>query len=519
MTKSLFLTGINKKYPEELLKGTLEAEGNVCAAIFKDPLLLDDSALTKDCFITKDGRFYFGLAKMLRERGLYVFDEVSILTNSSPEVLERFNENGGYDQIESMTNVINTNNWESYLGALHRKVVLRKLYADGFNVMQDVTINNKTINQLKLFDKMSAEEIMEYYEVKLASYESGYSTKILEEEEIDFDDEFFDSCEEGLENGVPFATAGEDVDGEEITCLPYLSNHIMGFEDGTFSIVGGYSSTGKSTLYVTILMGLLEDPNRKALIISNEMQCKAYKINLVVWTLCKRFKYFNITKKKLMSGNLTTEDKKMLKKAQEYWREKYKGRLKFVSIPTADMSLVKREIRKNVLRFGYNIALYDTMKLDFNSSPDKKEYLSLIKDSRDFDEISKKYNIIMLASLQLAISTLGKLFLDASVLAQSKQIKEVCQNLILIRTIYGEELDSSSKFYLNPYRLKKVNGKWIREEHQLDPQNVYRAIFIDKCRTASNSSDTGQALCYKYKGEFAIFTETAWIQPKHGFIQ
>lgn len=35
----------------------------------------------------------------------------------------------------------------------------------------------------------------------------------------------------------------------------------------------------------------------------------------------------------------------------------------------------------------------------------------------------------------------GKLFLDAGVLSNGKQIKEVLENLFLMRTVYTEELD------------------------------------------------------------------------------
>ncbi len=40
--------------------------------------------------------------------------------------------------------------------------------------------------------------------------------------EIDFDDEFIESCAEGEENGVPFDIAGYDKNGEEINCFPFF---------------------------------------------------------------------------------------------------------------------------------------------------------------------------------------------------------------------------------------------------------------------------------------------------------
>ena len=43
-----FVVGVEDKYPKALLENRLSIEGNVCGALFKDILLLDDASLTKD---------------------------------------------------------------------------------------------------------------------------------------------------------------------------------------------------------------------------------------------------------------------------------------------------------------------------------------------------------------------------------------------------------------------------------------------------------------------------------------
>lgn len=342
--------------------------------------------------------------------------------------------------------------------------------------------------------------------------------KILEEEEIDFDDEFFDSCAEGLENGVPFDIAGYDINGKEMNCFPFLSRQANGLLDGTFTIMGGYSSTGKSSWWTTVIMALLHR-GRKVLIISNEENIKKFKIKFLIWLLGKHNRYFKLSKKKLMSGDINEEDRKQLKSIQKYWRENYKGKLKFVSITDADMNIVKKKIRENVLRYGYDTVLYDTLKLDFNTSSDNRQDLALVKDAREFDTISKKYNIIMLASLQLAIHTMGKLFLDASCLSNSKQIKESLENLFLMRNVYSEELDpTNKKYYCRPFQLKKVNDKWIEEEYEPDINAVWRMVFPDKTRSGANSADNGIAYLLRYDGDHVIFREVAQCRPKHGMI-
>ena len=41
-----------------------------------------------------------------------------------------------------------------------------------------------------------------------------------------------------------------------------------------------------------------------------------------------------------------------------------------------------------------------------------------------------------------------------------EEIKEILENLFLMRTVYDEELDEKNKFYCRPFRLKKVNDNY-----------------------------------------------------------
>lgn len=481
-------------------------------------LLLDDLDLKKDDFITNDGRFYFGLLNQLRKKGFYSLDEITILSNMNDEVIERYEACGGWESIQHQIDIINDKNFDTYIDILYRENIMLRMCDDGIDLLHTVDVNGKKAVLYKLFRKMDADSVQDWWDARISSYGTGYSSKIIEEEEIDFDDEFIDSCKEGLENGVPFDVAGYDINGEEMNCFPFLSRQINGILEGTLTMMGGFSSSGKSTWWVTIIMALLYR-GKKILIISNEETVKKFKIKFMVWLLGKHNRYFKLTKKKMMSGDIKDEDRTQLTDIQNYWRENYKGRVKFVSINEADMSVVRKKIRENVLRYGYDTVLYDTFKIQESDMVGTRQDLSLVKDSRDLDKLAKKYNIIMLASVQLAEYMRGKLFLDSSVLSNSKQIKEVLENLFLMRTMYSEELEEKSKFYCRPFRLKKVEDKWIEEEYKPDPNGVYRVLFVEKNRNGGNSSDTGCAYILKFDGDHAIFREVAQCRPKHGEIR
>ena len=171
-------------------------------------LLLDDLDLKKDDFITNDGRFYFGLLNQLRKKGFYSLDEITILSNMNDEVIERYEACGGWESIQHQIDIINDKNFDTYIDILYRENIMLRMCDDGIDLLHTVDANGKKVILYKLFRKMDADSVQDWWDARIASYGTGYSSKIIEEEEIDFDDEFIDSCKEGLENGVPFDIAG-----------------------------------------------------------------------------------------------------------------------------------------------------------------------------------------------------------------------------------------------------------------------------------------------------------------------
>ena len=47
------------------------------------------------------------------------------------------------------------------------------MYKDGFNLLQEITIGDKKVIPLKLFRKMTAEEVTDWYEARISSYGTG----------------------------------------------------------------------------------------------------------------------------------------------------------------------------------------------------------------------------------------------------------------------------------------------------------------------------------------------------------
>lgn len=140
---SEFVTGVKEKYPAQLLKNRIEREGNVISCFFKDMLLLDETEFEKEDFITTDGVFYFSLLKNLRKKGFYSLDEITILSNMNKEVIQIYEDKGGWDTIQHQIDIINTQNFDTYIDILYRENTLLKMYNDGFNLLKEIEIDKK----------------------------------------------------------------------------------------------------------------------------------------------------------------------------------------------------------------------------------------------------------------------------------------------------------------------------------------------------------------------------------------
>ena len=511
-----FIVGVCDKYDNALLEKRREIEGNTIGCIASDLLLIDDSMLKPTDYVTRDGRFLFSMLKSLRDRGCTVADEVTVLTNTSDEVKERLEEFGGWKQVQSLIDICNTKNFDVFLDDLNKSNICLRLSEKGFNLLEPITLENgKSVVPYKLFEKFTSQEVLDFYESQLSTLGTVSSNKIIDEGYIDFDEDFINGLESGEEVGVSFADAGLDAEGNKISIFPFLSNNILGLKSGTLSAFGAHSGTGKTTFMIGILMALVEKGER-ILIVSNEMGLSDFKQGFLVWILSRYFNYRKLPKKKLASGNLSDEDKAMVKKAREYWRKNYAKQIKMVALSDADSKLTCRIIKKHIQRDGITTFLVDTFKITTSNGTNDNFWLQLVVDSKDLDAITKRYNVIGLMTIQLAINSLGRLWMDASCLSNSRAIKEVLSNLILFRKIYPDELVSGSPIDIKPFRSKKgADDKWYVEPYLPDQKNVYRCLFVEKSRRGIDSGDSGVAYLVRYDGDYCSFYETSKCRPSH----
>jgi replicative DNA helicase len=510
-----FISGVKEKYPKELLEGRLGTEGNTVFSFWKDPNLYKEyKEITTENFLTEDARFYFSIGKHMSK--LYkVFDEVSVLSylNDNEILLNGFNERGGYDVIYNTMDMLNSNNVDQYIDILNRENILLKLHEDGFNLLKEITINDKQIIPIKLLRKMSAAETLQFFESRISNIGIRVKSNDMEISDLGIEDDFEEQLETGMLMGIPFDIGGYcQFDNSPIKASPILSNISMGINKGELTLVGGFSGSGKTSLAFSNFIMPMVFRGERVCITANEQRKIAWQILLVIYTLVNHFKYYNLTRKKLKGGNFTDEDRKMIKLAKEFINKNFKHNIKFIKTFDYNVRDIVREQKRLHLNHGYTAFIYDTFKAE-DSSDIGVARGSMVEDSKALFQFASKYNVPQIITAQLATYLEKTSWLSSQCLASSKQTKEVCSEIFLMRKCVSEiELDPTSKHYIKPYRLKKDgSGKWRKDFFEIDHTlgGQFRIIFVDKTRNDEDS----KAILYKYDGHINVWHELGFCSP------
>lgn len=521
-----YIKGFEDKYPKEIIGNRMSIEGSVIGLLAKDLLIFDESNLTAADFKSEEGRVFFKVLRDIRKKGYNNLDEVTVISNISEDIQIKFEECGGYEALNNLSSIVDVNNSESILDSLHRENILMHLHDSGFNLLKPMTDDKgKEFIPINKFRKMHSENVVNFYEVELNKYSIGYNTKILDERRLKVTPEYIKKVKDGELNGVPFEECSMDIEGGVETVYPYLSRDIKGLLRGSTTILGAYSSVGKTTYWTGLLLSLIEQ-GEKILIFSNEQDGDVFTNNFLTWLLYKHFRYYNITKNKLKSGELTDKDEEMLELVSEYYNKYYADNIEFIHLPDMDISTIKKKTRHYALKEGFSVVLVDTLKQDYTDGTSDATYHKLISDARSIDAEAKRYDLIALCSYQLAPSTLGKLFLDVTCLSGAKAVKDTLENLLLMRIVYPEELNKTSNFYCKPFQWKKKeefkDGKkveaWKKEPYETKEDRIYRIMFTDKCRSGTMSGDSGIAQLLEFDAAHSVFKEVAYCKPKRGII-
>lgn len=506
------------KYPEQLLENRMSIEGKVIGCFWKSPELFQDyKEININSFVSEDGRFYYSLGNLLSNKKYEIFDETTVYAflNENKQLLESFVNKGGYDNIKEVMSVINLNNTSSYIDELFKANIILNLYDEGFNVLSEITIieegKEKCIIPIELFKKMTSQQVSEFYEWRLASITLDKQLSDVEIEDFDLDDKFFDDCNAGASMGIPYSTLGLDIDGNKIHGFPRLNDATLGTHKGSVEIISAHSGKGKSNFVMLGRVLPVLESGENVVIMANEMRSDAYKKIFVPMILVYKFKYYGITKRTLTKGNFTEEQWMWIKKAQDYYKKHYKGRVKFIKLDNYGINSVQKIVKKYA-RQGFGYFLYDVLKGENMASTNIRG--EIIETSKQMFRLADKYNVAITCVQQLAIHTENIRYLTAGALSEAKGVKEVVSELILFRWLWDDEYDGE-KYDIKPYNYIRddLTGKYTKTKEYitLDKDKKYAVIFLDKTR----NGDSDVQLVYEINLAYNTWKEIGFCKVQN----
>lgn len=510
---------VKERYPAQVLSDREHREVVVMTCILNDLTLLDDFLFKDTDFLSIETNILYRIATKLKAENYQTATLMDVKGRLLEDQKKYFAEHGIWSILNDSESIANKDSFTDYVDKLYKCNIYMKLTDLGIDIFKEIYYGEHKFTPFYAFKDMTSEQVKEFYESLINDFGTVNLDRGIEEVVIDFDDDYFETIFAGESAGTMFDVGGLDIIGNEITAFPTISKQSNGLIDTSFSILAGYSNVGKSTYLVAMVMALIYR-GEKVVICSNEQKHKPFTDNFLMWILVNKLKYRNIDKNKIRAGKeaLSEEDLRMLNTARDVWRKEYKDKVIFISLPSAKMDFVQKKFRDYYLKHGCSVFIYDTFKIDFSS---KREnfWLSMIEDSRKLAEFANRYNTKVFATMQCALHTQGQLFLDSNVLSNSKQVKEILQNLFLIRDMYDEEKDSTSKFYCSPYTERYTKNDmtgWTRieETYELDPNKNYKVIFLDKLREGKTSQLGNYAVVVEFEGEFGTMKEVCLCKPK-----
>ena len=440
---------------------------------------------------TTDAQFYFYLGRALYNQGFRTFDNITVNTylKDKAALRDQFEKYGGYKEVENLKQLVDPENVEAYFDKIAKLNALTALCENYFN----------TFSKIEAFDRMSSQDIYDYFDYQLNTISLATSHQAAVES-LTLDDSFVEECDRGETVGLSYGRA-----------CPILNYMTLGAPLGDLFMIGGHSGVGKSSFAFENMVIPMALDGIKVAIISNEMRSMTYKQLLCVHILTYDLNYWGITRKHLKTGHFNEEQKEMLQKASEISKQKFHN-IAFIKLFDNDMNKVMKSIKRLAKR-GYQAFIWDTMKSD--DSMDNEMYRQLLVNSRKLFQLASKENVAIIPTYQLALHMLNQRYLDASCLANGKQIKEVFSEMVYMRHLWQDEY-TGQKYDCKAFEfMRDSNGKFTKSKNyfNLDPDKKYVVVFLDKTR---NDEDKQQVL-YEVNFRYNRWRELGYcsIQNEH----
>ena len=322
-----------------------------------------------------------------------------------------------------------------------------------YKFIRFIEVENGGLNEM--FNKLNniehnSEDVRNYLLAHIQSSFDNYKSKPKESDlEVGLDDLVEEIVNDKMEIGIPQR-------------FSKYTNHFTGGIFKGVHYLGASSGRGKTTwLMVLYLLPILlakdmnGDYNEKVLIIANEQGKKTFQKLILIAIYCNIYRFSPqndslkdrfIRRHRIERGKASSLDKRLIKDVAEFYKERFMKRIKFVFMPMFSPDDIQTCIENNAM-YGYTNILLDTMKAE-----QKGEYQLLANLATKLDMIAKELELRIVATVQLAIYSMNRKYLDHTCLAESKQIVEIAEHSLYFRYTDLTELGGLQVYrFVNEY--------------------------------------------------------------------
>lgn len=205
----------------------------------------------------------------------------------------------------------------------------------------------------------------------------------------------------------------------------YLDDAINGFENGTYTIVGASTSTGKTTYIINLIMNLLKN--------HNDASIAFFTLEMTIPQLIHKLigAYINVAPKRVKNGDLTDEEYNRYLEMEKFLLS---TRLTFNNETPATENSIRNNFRRQIHNYGANVMFVDYITKIKSFNRYSSRHLEIDAISATLHDIALEFNIPVIAiaqlSRQLASRTDKRPVL--SDLRESGSLEEHADNVLLL---------------------------------------------------------------------------------------
>ena len=501
MKLTFTVCGQTIEYPQHLCENIPLHEARVLGTIVNDLSLMCEIEDKSNLFHTKDGIIYYELLKNMYQNKVVEFDAGAVqaaLNRLGDDFKREFIAINGNGYLNAIKRDFSEKNFESHLQGLIDDVQKLEIYKNLYSNLCDMT-NNTTI---------TSDNVINMLENTLENTRDIMEVSGTKPVELTINDTYIQSKVNGIKRGLGYG-------------LYSISKATRGLHLGNVSMLSAFTNVGKTTVNFNEVMLSLLDAGESIFIYSNESTIDDFKDLLLIRTLVKQFKYYQLTRTKLNDlDNIKNNNPELFKEfmmkisqASQYINQHYHGRIILYSVSKYSIAEFNMLMRRYALR-GFKYFLIDTMKSE--EAGDINAVGKLIQQSRNIYEAARNLNTHVMVSYQIAsyLKQNMKRVLDESCLSGSKQVAEILDILICMRELYPDEYTGQRNEVRVFKFIKNPEGKGIVKDYRtLETGKKYLVLFLPKNRYGAKILPT----IYEFNGEFGTVSEVGYsdnIQDK-----